>query len=165
LTLALGPQLAARLRDIGRKNRAAGGGLFYRLALAGILLWLAAALLRFTDELSDSPRWIPELLAIWPLWIALPVLLYLAGFLGLGLAARHPDPQPADSCAARQLWALFILLAGVPFALYLGVTITMTHRAPYVWLFFVAALAWALAAAWVVSDPWQASSFQTNSED
>jgi len=152
LTFALGPQLAVKLCAVGRKSRAAGGGLFYRLALAGILLVLAAALLRFTDEISDSPRWIPELLAIWPLWIALPVVLYLAGFLGLGLAARQRGALAADGRAARELAALFILLAGVPLALYLGVTITILHREPYVWLFLVAALAWALAAAWAVKD-------------
>lgn len=152
LTFALGPQLAVKLRAVGRKSRAAGGSLFYRLALAGILLGLVAALLRFTDELSDSPRWISELLAIWPLWIGLPVLLYLAGFLGLGLAARHPGALPAAGHPVRALAALFILLAGVPLVLYLGVSITMTHRGPDVWPFFVAALAWALAAAWAVFD-------------
>jgi len=153
LAIAMGPQLAVRLRELGRRSRAAGGGIFYRLALAGILLGLAGTLLKWVDVTSETPRWVSNLLAARLLWIIVPAaLLYLAGFLGLGRAVRRTDALAGDSRAARQLATLFILLPGAPLALYLAMTFMMLGRTPYYWLLTAAALAWALAAAGVVID-------------
>lgn len=149
LSIALGPQLAVNLRAIGRKSTAAGG-LFYRLALAGILLALAGTLLKWVDVTGEIPPRISDLLEAWPLWLIASAGLYLAGFLGLSLAVRRTDALAAGGRAARQVAALFILLPGVPFVLYLAMDYAVFGRTPYYWLFPAAALAWALAVAWAV---------------
>lgn len=157
LTFALGPQLAVKLRAVGRTSTAAGGGLFYRLALAGILLALVGTLLKLVDAISEIPSWMFNLLAAWPWWVIASAGLYLAGFLGLaratlGQAAERMDADSAGAPGGRQLAALFILLPGVPLVLSLVIIYTVMHRDPYAWLLVLAGLAWSLAAAWAVTD-------------
>ncbi len=76
LTFVLGPQLGVKLRIAGHLCAQAGGKIFYRLALGGILLGLFYKCLKVAEKLSGfSSRLIVE-----QVLIVSAIVLYLVGF-------------------------------------------------------------------------------------
>jgi hypothetical protein len=152
LSIALGPQLAVKLRSVGRSSSGAGGAIFYRLVLGAVLMGLVVTLLQWLTVTGGTPRWMYGLLPVRPLWLIAAAVLYVAGFLGLEWAPILRGALVADARAALQLAALFILLPGVPLMLFLAIPNSAPSGSPYDWFFPVAGIAWVLAAAWAVID-------------
>ena len=147
LSIALGPQLAVKLRALGRNS--AGGKVFYRLALAGVLLALVATLLEWMMATGGTPRWVYPLLAVRKLWPIAAAVIYLAGFgpwMWEALLSR-------DNLTVLRLAALFILLPGVPLVLFLTIPNWALGSSPLDWLLPVLEFGWVLAAAWAALDP------------
>lgn len=152
LTIALGPQLALMLRSIGRESAEAGGKIFYRLALGGILLGLALTLLEWIIVTGAYPQWMYILLASRQDLLVAAASLYLAGYLSLVWSAIRSGALSGDNFAALRLAALFILLPGVPAVIYLAIPNFSSGRPPYDLLPSVAGIVWVLAAAWAARD-------------
>ncbi len=151
-SLALGPQLAAKLRAVGRESAQAGGKIFYRLALGGLLLALALALVEWNVATSGGSRWVFTYLQFRSAWLIAALVLYLAGFLALVLAAIRTGALSGDKLAALRLPALFILLPGVPGVLFLSLPNIAWGSHQFYWLILAAEIVWVLAAAWLVTD-------------
>ena len=150
--IVLGPQLAVKLRALGREYAKTGGRIFYRLALGGILLGLVVALLLWV--LANSIGGLPSLvqsilLAVRLYGFSAAAVLYLAGFSLLVWAGLFSGALPGGRALGRLL-ALFVLLPGVPLVLVLVISSVSTGQFPGGWL-LVAGFAWALAAAWMVT--------------
>ena len=110
LSIALGPQLAVKLRSMGRKSSGAGGGIFYRLVLGAILMGLVVTLLQWIITTGGTPRWMYILLPIRQAWLIAAAVLYVASFLALEWAPILRGAFTADVRGALQLAGLFILL-------------------------------------------------------
>jgi len=150
--IVLGPQLAVKLRAVGRQCAGAGGKTFYRLALGGILLGLAAVLLRWDILMSGPSSWSSIVAAISQVGTIAAVALYLVGFALLERALLRGEPLSDDYRPGLRLAALFVLLPGVPVVLYQAITSLTSGQTPAGWLLTAAEIAWVLAAAWMVKD-------------
>ena len=148
LSIALGPQLAVKLRAVGRKSSGGAGEVFYRLALGGVLLGLALTLLQWNIVSGGTPGWMHILLGVRQVWLIAAAVLYLAGLLSLMWAAL----VSSDHLAVLRLAALLFLLPGVPVVLFLVMPNAALSRSPYDWLLPVAEIVWVLAAAWAAID-------------
>jgi len=147
LSIVLGPQLAVKLRAVGYQCKNAGGKIFYRLALGGILLGLAIPLMRWEDSLSDMYIQ-PTVTQVGSVTSA---MLYLVGFVFLAWSVKRSKELLDKKDLALQLVALFILLPFVPIVKLLAVPYgVMTHAES--WLLSLAVIGWVFTAAWVVKD-------------
>jgi hypothetical protein len=140
LSIVLGPQLAVKLRMIGYECAKAGGRIFYRLALGGILLGLLYSLLQSTIATSGvtiSSTYLKILLIT-------ALVLYLVGFALLVWATYRSKLPSSDNSIIVELASLFLPL------LFLPAVILMTLIADsYVknWLQLLAEMAWVIALA------------------
>ena len=115
--LAIGPQLAVTLREIGRRS-GAGGKLAYRLALLGLLLSMAVAVLALISSTSNESFYmITHYLnaqTLIQITFLLGLLLFALGYFLL-LSAVHRSPRPLPGAWAEVL--LFVSALCVPFML------------------------------------------------
>jgi hypothetical protein len=158
-SIALGPQLARSLRDLGLRA-GPGGGLAYRTALSGLLLMLVLAVLVYSDQANGafyawpgsqtflaraanlllfSGRW------AWLRWAA-ALLLYTAGCGALAWLAERRGVLPP----ARVTALLFLLPPAVPAALLNLLTAYMGWDYPLKWPANLLLLAWLAASVWLV---------------
>ncbi len=154
-TLSLGPLLAFKARELGRSSAQAGGKLYYRLALGGVLLGLLAALVHhFTItnnglDLMASAFWTVFILAS-----AGGTVLYLAGFGLLVFSAIRSGAVSGDDRAGLRLALLFFALPGVPLVLLNAVPgiglVGYTYGTN--WLFIAAMAAWMAVSCWLVAE-------------
>ncbi len=151
LSVGLGPQLAAKLRAIGRESAGSAGRIFYRIVLAGMLLGLAFTLLQLVIVTGGIARGMYILPAVRPVWLIAAAVLYLAGFVSLLWAATFASALSGDHLAVLRLAALFILLPGVPLAIFLAIP-NFALSGSYSWLLPAAENAWALAAALLIME-------------
>jgi len=155
-TLALGPQLAYRLRQLGRNGTGGQPCWFYRLAMGGLLVAILAVLclnsmawnIGSSFELAwNSRTGLQHGLG----WILVGgVSLYAAGFFLLLRALLLSDQVSGEIAAAIRLLALFVALPGVPFALLAAAQISF-GTGPLALppgLQQVVEVAWLLLAAW-----------------
>ena len=152
LSIALGPQLAAKLRGIAREHAAAAGKVLYRLVLAGVLLGLALVLLQWNTISGGTPGWMRGLIAARQVWLVAAVSLYLGGFISLLWKALFNAARSGEYPAVLWLAVLFLLLPGVPLAILLVFPIPALGIPPLAWLLPVAEILWVLAAASVAAD-------------
>jgi hypothetical protein len=148
LTIVLGPQLAVKLREVGRESAKAGGKIYYRLALGGLLLGLVLTLLQFANMSNgfNIPHIVKQVILIAAL------VLYLVGFTLLVWAVRHNESLSGDFSIVLRLPVLFILFPCVPIVLLLAIPNVIMGSYPESWLYLVAEIAWLFAAIWVVKD-------------
>jgi hypothetical protein len=148
LTIVLGPQLAVKLREVGRESAKADGKIFYRLTLGGLLLGLVFTLLQFANMSSgfNIPRKITQVILI------AAVVLYLVGFTLLIWAVRHNESLSSDISLVLRLPVLFILLPCVPIVLFLAIPNVIMGSYPESWLYLAAEIAWEFASIWMVKD-------------
>jgi hypothetical protein len=147
--MVLGPLLAVKLRAIGHKTSEAGGKIFYRLALGGLLLGLVFTLLQWA--IVSSGMYI--FLIVRQVGLIAAAVLYLSGFVLLVWAAMHSEALTGDNGGtALQLVALFILLPCVPAVIFLAIPKVMMDSYLEGWLLSVTEIAWVFAALWVVKD-------------
>jgi hypothetical protein len=146
--VALGPQMAAALRAVGRKCEKAGGKVFYRLALGGILLGLVVSLLQFGKTSSDQFLWLPYLVS-WP-WLGL-VLAEGIYVLGIGLLTRAAIRGNVfeERGSELRMAGLAGLLPGIPLLL-LNLSPVLSGHTMQSWVILALELAWVGASAWVV---------------
>ncbi len=115
--LAIGPQLAVTLREIGRRS-GAGGKLAYRLALLGLLLSMAVAVLALASSTSNESLYTIThylySLAVIQITFLLGLLVFALGYFLL-LSAVHRSPRPLPGAWAEVL--LFVSALCVPFML------------------------------------------------
>ncbi|MGE5223686.1 MAG: hypothetical protein ACM3PY_14710, partial [Omnitrophica WOR_2 bacterium] len=152
LSIALGPQLAIKLRKLGYASAETGGKIFYRLALGGVLLGLAVALLQWERSLGILTLPQNVLPSARQVGFILAALLYVAGFGLLVWAAMRGGAISGDDSAALRLPALFILLPGVPAVIFLAHPLLSVGHSSGNWLPVVVEIAWVAAAAWLVKD-------------
>ena len=103
--LAIGPQLAVTLRELGRRS-GSGGKLAYRTALLGLLLSFAAAVLVLAGSTSSEGLYTTARYRFYPAVIQitflLGLLLFALGyFLLLSAIHRSPgarSPAPGQKC-------------------------------------------------------------------
>ena len=144
--LVLGPQLAVKLRILGRKSTAAGGNIFYRLVLGGLLLGFVLILLKSADV--SSGMYIPRIVG--QVGLIAAIICYLAGFTLLVWASLHSEALSGDNVLVLKLAALFILLPCVPIVLFLAIPNGIVGNNLQGWLFSVAEIVWVFVAAWWV---------------
>jgi len=147
LTFVLGPQLAVRLRAVGYESKNAGGKIFYRLALGGILLALAMTMIQWETNLSDMN--IPQ--NVMQVGIVISVMLYLVGFALLGWSVKRNKELLDKKDLALQLVALFILLPFVPIVILLAIPYGIIDHSES-WLISLAVIGWVIAATWMVKE-------------
>jgi hypothetical protein len=143
LTLVLGPQLGVRLRIAGHHCAQAGGKIFYRLALGGILVGLFYGCLKAVDKLSgfSSSLIVEEVL------IVSAIALYLVGYGLLTRATLKSRPPSGDNSGLLELAGLFFPLLILPVILIVGIQFTTVS-----WLVPIAEIAWVIATTLVVKD-------------
>jgi hypothetical protein len=146
LTIALGPQLAIKLRAVGVKSAEAGGKIFYRLALGGLLLGLALTLLQWAIMTNG----IHIQGTVGQVGLIAAAALYLIGFVLLVRAAVNSEAQLGNNGITLQLAALFIPLLFVPVVIILAIPMMSTYLEG--WLISLAEIAWVFAAIWVIKD-------------
>ncbi len=147
LAVVLGPQLAVKLRTMGQQSAKAGGKIFYRLVLGGILLGLLFALLHWATMSSgfDTRPAAMKVLLVGA------IALYLIGFTFLMWATYRSKLPSDDNSNLVELAGLFLPLIFVPLAILLATPITIS--APSMgWLLPLAEIAWVVAAVFVVKD-------------
>ena len=146
--VALGPQMAAALRRVGQECQKAGGKVFYRLALGGMLLGLVVSLLQLGKAFSDQSLWLPWLVSQpWP-GLVLAAGIYGVGIWLLTLAAIRCNVFE-DRWSDVRMAALAGLLPGIPLLL-LNVFPVLNGYTLQSWVVFALELAWVGASAWVV---------------
>jgi hypothetical protein len=146
LALVLGPQLAVKLRTVGRESSNAGGKIFYRLVLGGLLLGLVFTILQWADV--SSGMYI--LRTVKQVGLIAAIILYLVGFTLLVWASLRSEALSGDNALVLRLAALFILLPCVPIVIFLAIPNGIIGNNPQGWLFSVAEIVWVLVAAWWV---------------
>jgi hypothetical protein len=145
LSIVLGPQLAVKLRKIGYETANAGGKVFYRLALGGILIGLLYSLLQFvitTSGVTISTTYLQILLIS-------ALVLYLVGFVLLLWATFRTKLPSSDNSKSIELTALFLPLLFLPVLILVGV-ITVSYTKS--WMLPMAEIAWVIASALIVKD-------------
>ncbi len=146
--VALGPQMAAALRAVGRKSAKAGGKVFYRLALGGMLLGLSIVLLQYGRATSDLFLWLPNLLSQpWP-GLALAVGIYMVGIGLLTWAALRCDVFE-DRRSDLRMAALAGLLP-VLLLVFLNLFAIFNGHTQQSWVILALEMAWIGASAWTV---------------
>ena len=128
LTFVFGPQLGAKLRTAGYQSAAAGGKIFYRLVLGGILLGLFYSLLRLETSTSDFSPW--ESIArenIMKALLVSAIVLFLVGFVLLIRATYKSKLPSSDNSSLIKLAALFFPLMLLPVVIVLAIPIMMGH--------------------------------------
>ncbi len=145
LSIALGPQLAVKLRLIGFESAKAGGKIFYRLTLGGVLLGLLFTLLQWSMLISG----ISIKLTIMQLLLISAIILYLVGFALLMRASYQSKLPSSDNSNLIELAALFLPLIFLPLVLLLAISMDNYTKS---WLLPLAEMAWVIASALVVKD-------------
>ena len=147
--VALGPQMATALRAVGRESAKAGGKVFYRLALGGILLGLIVSVLQVGIASSDQFLWLPKMIfQPWP-GLFLAVGIYLVGIGLLTWAAMRCNVFE-DRWSDLRMTALAGLLPGIPLIL-LNVFPVLSGHTLQSWMIPALEMAWVGASAWVVA--------------
>jgi hypothetical protein len=147
LTLVLGPQLGAKLRTAGYQSAAAGGKIFYRLVLGGILLGLFYSRLRLETTLSDFT--VRE--NIMEALLVSAIVLFLVGY-ALLIRATYKSKLPSSANSSLiKLAALFFSLMLLPVVITLAIPIMEGHST-MPWLLTAGEMAWVIASTWVVKD-------------
>jgi len=147
LTLILGPQLAVKLRTVGYEIKNAGGKIFYRLALGGVLLGLAMTMMGREPAVSDLD--IPQIVI--QVGSIVSAMLYLVGFVFLVWSVKRNKELSYKRDLALQLVALFILLPFVPLVILLAVPYGIMNYTES-WLLSLAVIGWVVAAAWTIKE-------------
>jgi hypothetical protein len=147
LTLVLGPQLAVKLRSLGHESAEAGGKIFYRLALGGLLLGLVFTLV----ECAIMTNGVSILHAIRQGLLIAAVVLYLVGFALLQWATYQSKLPSSDNSNLLELAALFLPILFVPIVIFLAIPIPMGSNTKS-WLLPVAEIGWVIATTLVVKD-------------
>jgi hypothetical protein len=148
LTIVLRPQIAVKLREVERESIKAGGKIFYRFALGGLLLDLILTLLQFANMSSGFII----LDTIKQAMLIAAVGLYLAGFTLLVWALRHSESVSGDISMVLRLPVLFILLPCVQIIMLLVIPNLIMGYSLESWLYWAAEITWVIAAAWLVID-------------
>lgn len=151
-TLVLGPLLAFKARELGRLSAQAGGKLYYRLALGGVLLGLLAALVHhFTLANGGLDQLASAFWMVFTLASVAGAALYLAGFGLLVFSAIRSAAVSGDDRAGLRLALLFFALPGVPLVLLNAVPgiglMGYTYRTD--WLIITAMAAWMAVSFWL----------------
>ena len=147
LTIVLGPQLGVQLRIAGYQCAEAGGKIFYRLALGGILLGLFYVNLQWaiTSSGFTSRLLIREALLV------SAIVLYLVGF-ALLIWATHKNKLPSsDNSSLIELAALFLPLLFLPVMIFLVIPFSISNSTVR-WLLPIAEIGWVIASTLVVKD-------------
>ena len=147
LTLVLGPQLAAKLRIAGYESAQAGGKIFYRLVLGGILISLIDVLILLattTSGFTASSITKQVLLVV-------ALLLFIVGYALLMWAAYRSKLPSSDNSNIIELAALFLPLLFLPLVIILAIpsalySFTNTLLVP------MSEIAWVIASTLVVKD-------------
>ncbi|MFZ2097649.1 MAG: hypothetical protein WAV05_13535 [Anaerolineales bacterium] len=147
LATVLGPQLAVKLRIVGYNHAKAGGKIFYRLTLGGILLGLVFTLTQWA--MATSGVRISQ--AIQHALLFAAIGLYILGFALLIWATIQSKSPSGDYSRLLELAELFIPLIFVPLAIILTIPISTGHELAN-WLLPLAEIAWVAIAVWVVKD-------------
>ncbi len=138
--VALGPQMAAALRAVGRESAKAGGKVFYRLALSGMLIGLSMVLLQYGRASSDLFLWLPKLVSSpWP-GLLLALGIYLVGIGLLTWAAMRCNVFE-DRRSDLRMTALAVLLPGIPLIL-LNVFPVLNGHTLQSWMIPALEMAW-----------------------
>jgi len=146
--VTLGPQMAAALRAVGQESEKAGGKIFYRLALGGMLLGLIVSLLQFGKVSSGQFAWLPRLVSLpWP-GLALAMGIYVVG-IGLLTRAAIRCNVFEDRWSDLRMAALGGLLPGIPLVL-LNLFPVLNGHTLQSWVILALELAWVGASAWTV---------------
>jgi hypothetical protein len=148
LVIGLGPQLAIKLREVGRESAKAGGKIFYRLALGGLLVGLVLTLLQWAI-ISNG---LNIVMTARQVILIAALVLYLAGFTLLVWAVMHSDGLSRDNSLVLRLPSLFILLPCVPAVMLLAIPNVIMGSSQESWLYLAVEIAWVFAVMWVVKD-------------
>jgi hypothetical protein len=146
LTIIFGPQLAAKLRMIGYKSAKAGGKIFYRLALGGMLLGLLYTLIEGSSSRSDD---VNILLSTRNGLVISALVLFLVGFLLLMWATYQSKVPSSDNSVLLELAALFFPLLFLPAIILLAIPVLLGNSTSN-WLLIMAEIGWVIAAVLVV---------------
>jgi hypothetical protein len=147
LAVVLGPQLAVKLRLMGQQSAKAGGKIYYRLVLGGVLLGLLYALLQWADMSSGFAFRHSARVAL----LIVSIMLYLVGFVLLMWATYNSKLPSDDNSNLVELAALFLPLMFVPLVILLASPITYGISSAG-WLLPLAETAWVVAAVFIVKD-------------
>ena len=148
LTIVLGPQLAVKLRSIGYKSAKAGGRIFYRLALGGMLLGLLYTLLQWNISLSD------DFIILSPtrkVLVISAIVLFLVGFVLLMWSTYQRKSPSSDNSDQLELATLFLPLLFLPVVILLAIPI-LSGNYTVSWLLTLTEIAWVIGAVVVVND-------------
>jgi hypothetical protein len=147
LSIVLGPQLGVKLRIAGYQSAAAGGKIFYRLVLAGVLLGLFTTLLQSARVLNDFSV---RLIIIEALFVS-AIVLFLVGFGLLVWAAYKSKLSSSDNGSFLELAALFFPLLFLPVVILVAIPIAPINSS-ISWLLSAAEVVWVIASTWVVKE-------------
>ena len=147
MTLLLGPQLAVKLRIAGYESAKAGGKIFYRLVLGGILISLIDVLILLATTASGFTA----LSITKQVLLVGAILLFLVGYALLIWAAYRSKLPSSDNSNIIELAALFLPLLFLPFVIILAIpsalySFTNTLLVP------TSEMAWVIASTLVVKD-------------
>jgi hypothetical protein len=147
--VALGPQMAAVLRRVGQASAKAGGKVYYRLALGGMLLGLLLSMLQFGIASSDQFLWLPRLFSSpWP-GLGLALGIYLVG-IGLLTGAAMRCDVFEDRRSDLRMAALAGLLPCIPLIL-VNLFPGLSGHTQQSWVILALEMAWVGGSAWVVA--------------
>jgi uncharacterized membrane protein YhdT len=147
MAIVLGPQLAVKLRIVGYDHVKAGGKIFYRLGLGGILLGLVYTLMQWA--MATSGVRISQ--AIQHALLLAAIGLYILGFALLIWATIQNKSPSGDYSRLFELAALFLPLMFVPVAILLAIPISIGNFRES-WLLLIAEIVWVAIVVWVVKD-------------
>jgi cytochrome c biogenesis factor len=148
LTILFGPQLAVKLRIAGIKSAKAGGKIYYRLVMGGILVGLLFALYQWAITASSG---IQIQLILRKGLLITSIVLYLVGFALLFLATYQSKLPSSDNSDLLELGALFFPLLFVPIAIMLVIPVPMGNITAS-WLLPLGEIVWVIATILVVKD-------------
>ena len=147
LSFVLAPQLAVKLRETGSDVAKAGGKIFYRLALGGILLGIVWALAQWVTRLSETHI---QKIIMQVILIAAAVL-YVVGFALLTRVVYQNKSPTGDNSKLLELGALFLPLLFVPVVILMVIPMAQGVGSSS-WLVLFAEIAWVCASVLVVKD-------------
>jgi hypothetical protein len=147
LTFVLGPQLAVKLRSAGYECAKAGGKIYYRLVLGGILISLIDVLILMASAASGFTASANTKQVL----LVAAILLFLVGYIFLIWAAYRSKSPYSDNSNILELAALFFPLLFLPFILILVVPSALDNFTKTL-LVPMSEIAWVIAATLVVKD-------------
>jgi len=147
LAIVLGPQLAVQLRTVGKKYGEAGGKIYYRLTLAGILSGLVFSLMEWVTGSTITNFQSTLQLS----FLSGGIALFLVGFAWLFYAVWKGRKPESDNSDLLHLGALFLPLLFLPLVILLVRPVVMAHSTNN-WLIYAAEIAWVVAAGLVAKD-------------